>query len=262
MGEHADDAIDRIIDEMFDYDPEAIESSFKRRSKNTERRVKPKYVNISPPKWKPANTAQAGIPDGFMLCPSCQDAGEPWDEECQVCEDRGIVEIEVQQQKEEPMTSNNNLEMIRVLQIRNNAQIVKVSFNQPRATKNRDVTSLETGRLYSFINVTGKKLSPGDLVVTETKEDRVPTLATVVTVNVPVSEIGCQFHELKHVIDKVDLEALTATREREGEATARMAMADTIRRQKEMQEALGIDDLSTIESALLAPPSDDDVIDG
>lgn len=143
----------------------------------------------------------------------------------------------------------NTAEMIAVIQIQQGAKIVSASYvsNGQAATP----PGMEQ-RVYHFKNVAALPLAKGDLIVVQTREGY--SLATVVDPDLRANACECPLGQLKHVVNRVDLEALNTVLEGENNAMHALALSEVTERMNKFKAQIG-DDTFTSMAALLAPPT-------
>jgi hypothetical protein len=138
------------------------------------------------------------------------------------------------------VSTMNTKEMIAVMQINGGAKIVSARYLE--GTTQRD---------YHFKNVVGLALKEGDIVVAETRDTL--QLVKVVDPNVRANAICCGMHELKHIVSKVNTDALDKIKDAEADAEHASAMSEITERMEKFREQVGNAAFNNVAGILAAP---------
>lgn len=140
----------------------------------------------------------------------------------------------------------NRKELVTMMQLENGATIVNASYLDDLDEKeSNDLVTLEPAtRVYSFKNVTGIDLAPGDLVICETRHFMGSNsigfkILKVVDPDVSPTEIGCDLDRLVHVVCKVKNDEYLAAKAAEGRAMHRLARAEVTSKLDEYRASIG-----------------------
>ena len=134
----------------------------------------------------------------------------------------------------------NTAEAITLIQLSQGARIVAGSYDTKDAT----------GAPYHFKDVLGLGLRTGDIAIVQTKDGF--SLVKIISADVLPTDCGCSLDKLKHVVAKLDTDALDAVLATERQAVHRLAMSEVTDRLSTYRKQLGEGGFGEVER-LLAP---------
>lgn len=134
----------------------------------------------------------------------------------------------------------NTAEAITLIQLSQGARIVAGSYDTKDAT----------GAPYHFKDVLGLGLRTGDVAIVQTKDGF--SLVKIISADVLPTDCGCSLDKLKHVVAKLDTDALDAVLATERQAVHRLAMSEVTDRLSTYRKQLGDGGFADVER-LLAP---------
>ena len=137
----------------------------------------------------------------------------------------------------------NTAEAITLIQLSQGARIVAGSYD----------TKDGGGAPYHFKDVLGLGLRTGDIAIVQTKDGF--SLVKVISADVLPTDCGCSLDKLKHVVAKLDTDALDAVLATERQAVHRLAMSEVTDRLSTYRKQLGDGGFADVER-LLSPVKD------
>lgn len=138
----------------------------------------------------------------------------------------------------------NTNETITLIQLSQGARIIAASYDLENAS----------GGQYHFKDVLGLGLRKDDIVVVQTGNSF--KLVRVTSGDVLPTDCGCALDKLKHVVSKIDTDAIDAVLATERQAVHRLAMSEVTERLSVYRKQLGAEGFADVER-LLAPAKDE-----
>jgi len=148
-----------------------------------------------------------------------------------------------------PTKMQSSNEMVTVIQIQQGAKIIAAKPLDGPASK-----------VYHFKNVVGESLKTGDLIVVQVRDSY--TTMRVTNPNVRANQCGCALADLKHVVQRVDVEALEAVLESENNAAHALALSEVTERYQTMRTQIGEQGFDKVVNMLSAPTTEEVIDDG